>query len=113
MIEGETIKLGGAMGYGSRNLSPEMRATLEPAFALIATRLHEYWLKKGGSDRARFSLSDIVHGYDIGPDKLDRLVALGILGVVKYASGAWQYAFTPYTRTWFFMVMAKFEKAKT
>lgn len=113
MIDPEIVPCGGAMGFGSRNLPQAMRATIDPSFALIATRLHEYWLKKGGSDRARFSLSDIVHGYDIGPDQLDRLVALGILGVVKYASGAWQYAFTPYTRCWFFTVMAKFEKAKT
>src|SRR5882672_10217906 len=82
-----------------RELTPEMRNTIDLPYELIATRLHEHWLKKGGNDRARFSLSDIVHGYDIDPAQLDHMVTLGILGKIEYSSGAWQYAFTSYTRT--------------
>lgn len=101
------MTLGGAMGFGSRNLTPAMRAMLGPEHVILAKRLESVWRKKQGSDRARFSFGDVNPPHDIAQEDLDRLVALGILGRVNYASGAYQYCFTPFTRTWFFGVQAQ------
>jgi len=93
-------------------LLPEQRAFTvacesDPAFRLLANRLLAIY-ERG---KRRFSL------YQTGPtgvaqSHLEQLVEQGLLLKHIYPSGAWQYGFSPFSRSWFMAVITASKPAE-
>lgn len=74
----------------------------EIVYTAIAQRLQAVHI----AGRNRCSLRQLGSTI-VRPAHLERLVELDVLRKHYYASGAWQYTFTPYTRPWFMAVLTK------